>query len=109
MKRAQLFGAGLGSAALLMAGSAIAATPEGHGFNNWAAFEGRVSLQPNAEDLANVTAIEDFANVGSDCAPPACVVLLNEAGMLQARIRANDDPNAQGYFQTINVTDNFSG
>lgn len=109
MKRQHLLATGLGTAALLIAGAAVASPPSGHTFNNWASFEGRVILNPDGNDLAAVVEPEDFASVGSNCTPPACVVLLNEVGMLQARVRADDDPEAMGYFQTITVEDNFTG
>lgn len=86
MKRLHLFGMGLGSAALLMSGSVFANPPTGHAWNDWTATAGIVTK-----------------NV---CTPPACVVLLNETGMTQVRVR---DTGGVGYFQTINVEDTFTG
>jgi hypothetical protein len=86
MKRIHLFGMGLGSAALLMAGSAVASAPDGHFYNQWSATAGQIEL--------------------NDCTPPACVVLLDEVGMMQARVR---DTAGDGFFQTINVEDTFTG
>lgn len=96
MNRMYLYGMGIAPAALLLAGSAFAAAPEGLSFNAWEATDGVIVLRPNGEG-------------GSNCVPPACVVLLRENGMLQARVRANDDPDAQGYFQTITTEEGFTG
>lgn len=89
MKRLHLLGMGLGSAALLASGSVLAAPPSGHAYNDYTVAGGVVTL--------------------NSCAPPACVTLLNETGLLQARVREDNDPNGQGYFQTINVEDTATG
>lgn len=109
MNKTPLIFAGLCSVSLVAAGVASAAPPPGHAFNNWAAFDGRIILQPDPSDLAQITALGDFEDVSSTCLPPACVVLLNENGMMQARVRANNDPNDEGYFQTINIQEGFTG
>ncbi len=96
MKRQILYGASLVPAALLLAGAAVAAPPSGLSFNTWEATDGVITLRPDGEG-------------GSNCVPPACVVLLSENGMLQARVRADDDPNAMGYFQTITTDEGFTG
>ncbi len=89
MKRQILCGMGLAPAALLMAGAAVAGAPSGHSFNQWSATAGTITL--------------------NSCSPPACVVLLSENGMLQARVRADNDPDGQGYFQTITAEEGFTG
>lgn len=96
MKRTALSGVGLAPVALLVAGTALAAPPEGLSFNAWEATDGLITLRPNGEG-------------GTNCVPPACVVLLRENGMLQARVRGNDDPQAQGYFQTITTEEGYTG
>ncbi len=89
MKRIHLFGAGAGAVALLLAGPALAAPPSGHSYNQWSATAGIITL--------------------NSCAPPQCVVLLSENGMLQARVREDNDPDEQGFFQTITIEEGFSG
>lgn len=89
MKRLHLFGIGLGSAALMMSGAVLAGPPSGHAYNDWTALGGIITK--------------------NSCNPPECVVLLSEQGMLQARVREDNDPNGQGYFQTINTMDGFTG
>ncbi len=86
MKRIHLYGIGLGTAALLVAGSALADPPAGLTWNDWTATAGNIDL--------------------NTCTPPACVVLLDELGMLQARVR---DTGGDGFFQTITVDEAFTG
>ncbi len=89
MKRIHLFGAGVGAAALMLAGPALASPPDGHTYNQWSATAGIITL--------------------NSCTPPACVTLISENGMLQARVREDNDPDGAGFFQTINVEEGFSG